>query len=87
VKLVNSTLLAFEAEGIAAAVALGHRLGLGTTLIIDALGGGPLLSAWDSAKLQRIANAEFSAQFALALALKDDPLRSSPGSSTRVGTV
>jgi 3-hydroxyisobutyrate dehydrogenase len=38
---------------------------------VDALGGGPLVSAWQAAKLQRIANGEFSAQFALSLALKD----------------
>ena len=39
--------------------------------MIDALGGGPLVSPWQAAKLQRIANGEFSAQFALSLALKD----------------
>jgi len=70
-KLVNNTLLAFKAEGLAAAVALAHRLGLDTALLVDALGGGPLLSPWDTAKLQRIADGEYSAQFALALALKD----------------
>ena len=38
----------------------------------DALGGGgSLVSAWQAAKLQRIARGEFSAQFALSLALKD----------------
>jgi 3-hydroxyisobutyrate dehydrogenase-like beta-hydroxyacid dehydrogenase len=33
--------------------------------------GSPLVSAWQAAKLQRIAKDEFSAQFALSLALKD----------------
>ena len=37
----------------------------------DALGGGPLVSAWQAAKLQRMARGEFSAQFALSLAVKD----------------
>jgi hypothetical protein len=39
--------------------------------VVDALGGGPLVSTWQAAKLRRIANGEFSAQFALSLALKD----------------
>ncbi len=38
---------------------------------MDAIGGGPLVSPWQAAKLQRIVNGEFSAQFALSLALKD----------------
>ena len=33
--------------------------------------GGPLVSAWQAAKLQRILKGDFSAQFALSLALKD----------------
>ncbi len=70
-KLVNNTLLAFTAEGLAASVALAHRLGLETETIIDALGGGPLMSPWESAKLQRITRGEYAPQFALALALKD----------------
>jgi 3-hydroxyisobutyrate dehydrogenase len=39
--------------------------------VVDALGGGPLVSAWQAAKLRRIADGGFSAQFALSLALKD----------------
>jgi len=52
-------------------VALARRLGLETEKVVDALGGGPLVSSWQAAKLQRIARGEFSAQFALSLALKD----------------
>jgi len=70
-KLVNNTLVAFAAEGVATAAALADRLGLPTETVIDALGGGPLVSAWQAAKLARIAKGEFSAQFALSLALKD----------------
>ena len=70
-KLVNNTWLAFATEAVAASVALARRLGLETETVIDALGGGPLVSPWQAAKLQRIADGEFSAQFALALALKD----------------
>jgi 3-hydroxyisobutyrate dehydrogenase len=52
-------------------VALARRLGLETETLINALGGGPLVSPWQAAKLQRIAQDDFSVQFALALALKD----------------
>ncbi len=70
-KVVNNTWLAFSNEAVAASVALARRLGLETDTVADALGGGPLVSPWQAAKLQRIAKDEFSAQFALALALKD----------------
>jgi 3-hydroxyisobutyrate dehydrogenase len=70
-KLVNNTWLAFAAEAVAASVALARRLGLETETVVDALGGGPLVSTWQIAKLRRIADGEFSAQFALSLALKD----------------
>src|SRR5215203_1076328 len=71
VKLVNNTLVAFAAEAVANAAALAGRLGLQGEQVIEALGGSPLVSPWQAAKLQRIAAGEFSAQFALSLALKD----------------
>jgi 3-hydroxyisobutyrate dehydrogenase len=70
-KLVNNTLVAFAAEGVATSVALAGRLGLAAETVLDALGGGPLVSPWQAAKLARIAKGEFSAQFGLSLALKD----------------
>lgn len=70
-KLVNNTLLAFTAEGLGASIALAHRLGVETKTVIDALDGGPLVSPWESAKLQRIAKGDYSPQFSLGLALKD----------------
>src|SRR6266705_5424217 len=70
-KVVNNTWLAFAAEAVAASVALARRLGLETETVVDALGGGPLVSPWQAAKLQRIVQGDFSAQFALSLALKD----------------
>ncbi len=39
--------------------------------MVDALEAGPLVSPWQSAKLQRVVKGEFSPQFALRLALKD----------------
>jgi 3-hydroxyisobutyrate dehydrogenase len=70
-KLVNNTWLAFANEAVAASVALARRLGLQAETVKDALGSAPLVSPWQAAKLQRIADGEFSAQFALSLALKD----------------
>ncbi len=52
-------------------VALAHRLGLETETVADALGGGPLVSPWQAAKLRRIVEGDFSPQFPLSLALKD----------------
>jgi 3-hydroxyisobutyrate dehydrogenase len=70
-KLVNNTWLAFANEAVATSAALARRLGLDTAAVVDALCGGPLVSPWQAAKLQRIAHGDFSAQFALSLALKD----------------
>jgi len=70
-KLVANAWLALAAEAVNTSVALARRLGLETETMVNALGGGSLVSPWQAAKLQRIANGDFSAQFALALALKD----------------
>ncbi len=70
-KLVNNVLLAFTAEGVANSFALAHRLGLDSASVIEAFDGGPLVSAWESGKFRRIAQGDYSEEFALALALKD----------------
>ena len=70
-KLVNNTWLAFTSEAVATSVALARRLGLETQTVVDALIGGPLVSPWQEGKLHRIAQDEYSPQFALSLALKD----------------
>lgn len=59
------------AEAVSASVALLAGLGLDVGMLVDALEGGLLVSAWQAAKLQRILDDDFSAQFALSLALKD----------------
>ncbi len=82
-KLVNNVLLAFTAEGVANSVALAHRLGLPTATVVEAFDGGPLVSPWESAKLRRIAEGNYSAEFALALALKDVHLALSEGGPDR----
>ena len=70
-KLVANVWLALGAEAVNTSVALALRLGLETETVVNALSGGPLVSQWQAAKLQRIAQDDFSVQFALSLALKD----------------
>jgi 3-hydroxyisobutyrate dehydrogenase len=70
-KLTANAWLALAAEAVNTSVALARRLGLETETVIEALSGNPLVSPWQAAKLQRIAEDDYSAQFALALALKD----------------
>jgi 3-hydroxyisobutyrate dehydrogenase len=70
-KLVANAWLALAAEAVNTSVALARRLGLQTESVTNALDGGPLVSPWQAAKLARIAQDDFSAQFALSLALKD----------------
>jgi 3-hydroxyisobutyrate dehydrogenase len=70
-KLVANTWLALATEAVASSLSLAHRLGLETGAVLETLDGSPLVSAWQGAKLRRIAADDFSAQFALSLALKD----------------
>ena len=85
-KLVANTWLAFAAEAVAASVALAHDLGLETEKVVNALEGNPLVSPWQEAKLHRIAEGDFSAQFALSLALKDVRL-AQQAAGDRLGTL
>jgi 3-hydroxyisobutyrate dehydrogenase len=70
-KLVNNTLLAFSAEGVANSLALARRLGLDVRSVLDAFEGGPLISPWANGKISRIEGNDYSPEFPLALALKD----------------
>jgi 3-hydroxyisobutyrate dehydrogenase len=70
-KLVNNTWLAFASESVAASIGLARRLGLEAKTVMDALAGSTIVSPWQEAKLPRIADGEYSPQFALSLALKD----------------
>src|SRR5271154_228891 len=82
-KLVNNTLLAFSAEGVANALALAHRLGLSTQGILEAFEGGPLISPWEAGKFRRIEDEDYSPEFPLRLALKDVHLALEHGGSDR----
>lgn len=70
-KLTANAWLALGAEAVNTSVALARRLGLETETVMNALKGSPLESPWQAAKLQRIAQDDYSVQFALSLALKD----------------
>ena len=70
-KLVNNTLLAFAAEGVANSLALAGKLGLEVRSLRDTFEGGPLLSPWMAAKLARLEHDDYSPEFPPALALKD----------------
>jgi len=70
-KLVANAWLALAAEAVNTSVALARRFGLEAETVANALGGGPLVSPWQAAKLKRIAQGDYSVQFALSLALKD----------------
>ncbi len=70
-KLVANSWLGLAAEAVNTSVALALRLGLETDTVVNALDGSPLVSPWQTAKLRRIAQGDFSEQFALSLALKD----------------
>lgn len=70
-KLVNNTLLALSAEGVANALALAGHLGLDVHRVVDAFEGGPLISPWSAGKLRRLQDGNYSPEFPLTLALKD----------------
>jgi len=86
-KLVNNTWLAFTAEAVASSIALARHLGLATETVVNALHGGPLVAPWQEAKMERIANDDFSSQFALSLALKDIRLALAATQDTRLAAL
>lgn len=71
VKLVNNTMLAFVAEGIAESLGIGRALGLEIETMLEAMEGSPLVSTWASGKLRRVGQGDYSPEYSLALALKD----------------
>jgi 3-hydroxyisobutyrate dehydrogenase len=70
-KLVLNTWLAFQTEGAAEAAALAERLGVPTAALFDALRDNPLASPYALAKLARMVEEDYHADFALDWALKD----------------
>jgi 3-hydroxyisobutyrate dehydrogenase len=70
-KLVLNTWLAFQTEGAAESAALAESLGIDPGYLRDALSDSPLASSYALAKLQRMLDEDFHADFALDWALKD----------------
>ncbi|MGD0314237.1 MAG: NAD(P)-dependent oxidoreductase [Acidimicrobiales bacterium] len=86
-KLVNNTLLALSAEGVATALALANQLGLQVHQVRDAFEGGPLVSPWMAGKLSRIEDGDYSPEFPLDLALKDVRLALEQADPQRFGVL
>lgn len=86
-KLVNNTWLAFTNEAVVSSVALARHFGLEAAAVAGALTGGPLVSPWQAAKLRRMADGDFSAEFALSLALKDVHLALQAAGDDAFGTL
>ena len=59
-KLINNTLLAFTAEGVANSLALAGQLGLDTPSVVDAFAGSPIVSQWTAGKLRRLQDGDYS---------------------------
>jgi 3-hydroxyisobutyrate dehydrogenase len=78
-KLVLNTWLAFQAEGAAEAAALAERLGVADDSLLAALRGNPLASDYGIAKLEKMMQQDFHADFSLDWALKDLDLAVSEG--------
>jgi 3-hydroxyisobutyrate dehydrogenase len=70
-KLVMNTWLAFEVEAAAEASALADQLGIGASVLTDAIAGSPLVSALAATKLRKIQAEDDEAEFSLGWALKD----------------
>lgn len=70
-KLVLNTWLAFQTEGAAEAAAVADRLGVPSEALSAALADNPLASPYALAKLDRMVDQDYHADFALDWALKD----------------
>jgi 3-hydroxyisobutyrate dehydrogenase len=70
-KLVLNTWLAFQTEGAAESAALAESLGISPAFLRDALHDHPMASPYAFAKLQKMLDEDFHADFSLDWALKD----------------
>jgi 3-hydroxyisobutyrate dehydrogenase len=76
-KLVLNTWLAFQIEGAAESAALAERLGVDADRLLEILHDSPLASRYALAKVNRMLEQDYSADFALDWALKDLDLAAS----------
>jgi 3-hydroxyisobutyrate dehydrogenase len=70
-KLVLNTWLAFQTEGAAESAALAAHFGVDPSLLVDALHDNPLASGYALAKLKRMIEEDYRADFSIDWALKD----------------
>jgi 3-hydroxyisobutyrate dehydrogenase len=70
-KLVLNTWLAFQTEGAAESAAIAERFSLRTEDLLAALRGNPIASDYALAKLGRMIDGDYRADFSLDWALKD----------------
>jgi 3-hydroxyisobutyrate dehydrogenase-like beta-hydroxyacid dehydrogenase len=70
-KLVVNTVLGVSMQAIAEAVALGEKLGIERTLLLDVLSRTAVIAPAHQDKLLRAARNDYSAQFAISLMNKD----------------
>jgi 3-hydroxyisobutyrate dehydrogenase len=71
VKLILNTWLAFQIEGAAEAILLANRLSMDPEELLEALQDNPIASPFAVAKLGKMIQGDYRAEFALDLALKD----------------
>jgi len=76
-KLILNTWLAFQIEGAAESAALAERLGVSAPALLAALDDNPLASRYALAKLAKMLDEDYHADFALDWALKDLDLATS----------
>jgi 3-hydroxyisobutyrate dehydrogenase len=70
-KLVVNAYMSTLIEGVAEAIELAGRLGVGTDVLEQAIEGGPLDAPIADAKLHKIERGDFAPEFPLEWALKD----------------
>lgn len=88
-KLVLNTWLAFQTEGAAESLAIAERFSLRTEDLLAALKGNPLASDYALAKLGRMIDGDYRADFSLDWALKDLDLVTAevPGAAPVAGAI
>ncbi len=83
-KLVVNAYLSFLIEGVAEALELASRLGIGPTALDEVIEGGPLDAPLADAKLHKIARGDLTPEFPLEWALKDVDLAIAAADGTRL---
>lgn len=88
-KLVLNTWLAFQTEGAAESAAIAERFGLRAENLLAALRGNPIASDYALAKLGRMIDGDYRADFSLDWALKDLDLvgAEAPGAAPVAGAI